>query len=273
MGLFGLFKSPEQKKLQERIDTMHKEIFPGGKRQQEIEVQEVRQLLSFKYTKEAIEYAYVFAAISYHTSENPITQEVVEAVLRNTKTSVSREDAVKICLYVENKRYFKPTSSLGKTLNQKSDGDKLFMIAFGGIVEIKRAYKDLTNYGKFEVLLFNSLIALQEYQSNYPDKYDDMKVDFFKNLFNQAKVYNIQMNNDQLAFFVNSRFETYLLEIIRFFDEEEAGCMLLKIYTLFYEHPLELEPETSFDLFEYAAFLPALMQMRNYIIEKTVTTF
>jgi hypothetical protein len=35
---------------------------------------------------------------------------------------------------------------------------------------------------------------------------------------------------------------------------------------------LEPNPETSFDLFEYAAFLPALMQMRNYVIEKTFTT-
>lgn len=110
MGLFDLFKSPEQKKLQERIDTIHKEIFPGGKKQQEIEVQEVRQLLGFKYTKEAIEYAFVFAAISYHTSEKPKTQEIVEAVLRNTKTSVSREDAEKICLYVE----------LNATINQQA---------------------------------------------------------------------------------------------------------------------------------------------------------
>lgn len=272
MGLFNLFKSPEQKKLQEKIDTIHKEFFPGGKRQQEIEVQEVRQLLNFKYSNEAIEYAYVFAAISYHTSESPITQEIVEAVLRNSKTSVSREDAVKICLYVENKRYFKPTESLGKSLNEKSDGDKLFFIAFGGIVEIKRAYKDLSNYGKFEVLLFNSLIALQEYQSNYPDKYDEMKADFFKNIFNQAKAYNIQMNNDQLVLFVNSRFETYLEELIHFFNDEESGYLLLKIYTLFYEHPLDPNPETSFDLFEYATFLPALIQMRNYIIEKTFTT-
>ena len=33
------------------------------------------------------------------------------------------------------------------------------MVVFGGIVEIKRAYKDLTNYGKFEVILFNSVIG------------------------------------------------------------------------------------------------------------------
>ena len=164
MGLFNLFKTPEQRKLDERVNTIVKAIFPGGKKQQEQEIQEVRQLLGFRYTREAVEYAFVFASISYHTSENPKTEEIVDAVLRNSKTSVSREDAEKICLFVECKRYYKPTSSLATTLQQKSDGEKLFMVAFGGIVEIKRAYKDLTNFGKFEVILFNSVVAFLEYE-------------------------------------------------------------------------------------------------------------
>lgn len=273
MSLFDIFKTSEQKKNQEIINELHKEIFPGGKKQQEKEIQEIRQLLNFKYSKDAIEYSYVYAVISYFTSENPKTNEIVEAVLRNTKSSVTREDAEKICLFIECKRAFKPTNSLGQALNDFSDGEKLFMVVFGGIVEIKRAYKDLSNYGKYEVLLFNSLIALQEYQSHYHEKYDDMKPVFFKKLFDQAKVYGLPMDEDELVHFINSRFETYLEEIIRFFNDEENGYMLLKIYTLFYEHPLETDPETSFDLFEYAAFLPALIQMRNYIIEKTVTMF
>ncbi|HQV37002.1 MAG: hypothetical protein KA215_07325 [Flavobacterium sp.] len=272
MGLFNLFNSPEQRKLQENINQIRKEIFPGGKQQQDQEVQEIRQLLNFNYSKEDTEYAYIYAVVSYHTSNNPKTNEIVEKVVRNYKCTVTREDAEKICLFIECKKYFKSTGSLVDTLKQKPDGDKLFMLAFGGIVEIKRAYKDLTNFGKFEVLLFNSLIALQQYQSNYPEKYDKMVPVFFKNIFNQAKVYNIPMTDNELIHFINSRFETYLQEIIRFFDEEEPGYLLLKIYTLFYEKPLELNPKTSFDLFEYAAFLPALMQMRKYIIEKAATT-
>ena len=78
---------------------------------------------------------------------------------------------------------------------------------------------------------------------------------------------------NSLACFVNSRFETYLKEMSRFFDDDQCAYLLLKVYTLFYEQPLELNPETSFDLFEYVAFLPALMQMRNYIIEKTFNLF
>lgn len=269
MGLFDLFKSPEQRKLQENINQIRKEIFPGGKQQQDQEVLEICQLLKFNYSKEDTEYAYIYAVVSYYTANNPKANEMVEKVLRDHKCILTREDAEKICLFIECKKYFKPTGSLADTLKQKPDGDKLFMVAFGGIVEIKRAYKDLTNYGKFEVLLFNSLIALQQYQSNHPEKYEDMVPVFFKNLFNQAKVYGIPMSDDELIHFINSRFETYIEEIIRFFDDEEPGYLLLKIYTLFYEEPLELNPETSFDLFEYAAFLPALMQMRNYIIEKT----
>jgi len=272
MGLFNLFKTPEQRKIDERVNTIVKEIFPGGKKQQEQEIQEVHQLLDFRYTREAVEYAFVFASISYHTSENPKTEEIVDAVLRNSKTSVSREDAEKICLFVECKRHYKSTSSLATTLQQKSDGEKLFMVVFGAIVEIKRAYKDLTNYGKFEVILFNSVVAFLEFESDYPGKYESIKNDLFIHIFKQARVYNIPMTDIELANFVNSRFETYLEEIIRFFDPEEEGYLLLKTYTLFYEQPLEPNPETSFDLFEYDTFLNALMQMRNYVIEKIFTT-
>ncbi|RAR71500.1 hypothetical protein [Flavobacterium aciduliphilum] len=272
MGLFDFFKSPEQRKQQEQINQLRKQIFPGGRQQQEQEIQEVRQLLNFKYSKEATEYAYCYAVISYFTSNFTNGNELTDIILRNSECTVSREDATKIAQFAVLKRHYNSTTSLGQTLHQKSDGEKLFMVAFGGIVEIKRAYKDLTNFGKFEVLLFNSLIALQEYQSNYPEKYEAMQEDFFRNLFKQARVYNIPMTNEALANFVNSRFETYIEEIIRFFDPEEEGYMLLKTYTLFYEQPLEPNPEISFDLFEYAAFLPALMQMRTYVIEKTFTT-
>ncbi|MCA6422433.1 MAG: hypothetical protein IM568_06410 [Flavobacterium sp.] len=272
MGLFDLFKSPEQRKQQEQINQLRKQIFPGGRQQQEQEVQEVRQLLNFKYSKEATEYAYSYAVVSYFTSNFTNGNELTDVILRNSKCTVSREDAAKIAQFAVLKRHYNSNDSLVQTLHKKSDGEKLFMVVFGGIVEIKRAYKDLTNFGKFEVILFNSVVAFLEYESEYPGKYQTIKDDLFANIFKQARVYNIPMTNMELAHFVNSRFETYLEEILRFFDPEEEGYMLLKTYTLFYEQPLEPNPETSYDLFEYAAFLPALMQMRNYVIEKTFTT-
>lgn len=272
MGLFDLFKSPEVRKQQEQINQLKKQIFPGGNQQQEQEIQEVRQLLKFKYSKEATEYAYCYAVISYFTSNFTNGNELTDVILRNSKCTVSREDAAKIAQFTVLKRQYNSTASLGQTLQQKSDGEKLFMVVFGGIVEIKRAYKDLTNFGKFEVILFNAVIAFLEYESNHPGKYETLKNDLFVNIFNQARVYNIQMTNIELAQFVNSRFETYLEEILRFLDPEEDGYLLLKTYTLFYENPLEQDPEVSYDLFEYAAFLPALIQMRNYIIEKIFTT-
>jgi hypothetical protein len=272
MGLFDLFKSPEQRKQQEQINQLRKQIFPGGRQQQEQEVQEVRQLLNFRYSKEATEYAYSYAVISYFTSNYSNGDELTDVILRNSKCTVSREDAEKIAQFAVLKRHYNSKDSLVQTLQKKSDGEKLFMVVFGGIVEIKRAYKDLTNYGKFEVILFNSVVAFLEYESENPGKYETIKNDLFIHIFKQARVYNIPMTDIELARFVNSRFETYLEEILRFFDPEEEGYMLLKTYTLFYEQPLEPNPEASFDLFEYAAFLPALMQMRNYVIEKTFTT-
>ena len=272
MGLFDLFKSPEQRKQQEQINQLRKQIFPGGRQQQEQEVQEVRQLLNYKYSKEATEYVYSYAVISYFTSNYSNGNELTDVILRNSKCTVSREDAEKIAQFAVLKRHYNSNDSLVQTLHKKSDGEKLFMVVFGGIVEIKRTYKDLTNYGKFEVILFNSVVAFLEYESEYPGKYETIKNDLFINIFKQARVYNIPMTDIELAHFVNSRFETYLEEILRFLDPEEDGYMLLKTYTLFYEKPLEQDPDISYDLFEYAAFLPALMQMRNYVIEKIFTT-
>ena len=67
---------------------------------------------------------------------------------------------------------------------QQSDGDKLFLIAFGGIVEIKKHYKEVSQQGSAEVLLFNSLIALQQYQTLHPNKYEQVSQSFLKNYFN-----------------------------------------------------------------------------------------
>lgn len=272
MGLFNFFKTAEQRKQQVQIEQLKNKIFPGGNTQMENELEEIGKLLNFRYTSHEIRYAYFYACVSFYTSNFTNGTSLSKVILRNSKCTLNNEDAEKIAQFVILKKHFNPSTSLGDVLMQKSDGDKLFMIAFGGIVEIKRAYKDLSNYGKFEVLLFNSLIALQEYQENFPDKYEEIKDDFFKNIFNQAKVYQIPMNNNQLLHFINSRFETYLEELLRFFDEEESH-LLLKTYTLFYKAPLESDSQVSLDLFEYGAFLPGLMQMRNYVIEKVYTTF
>lgn len=59
------------------------------------EIQEVRQLLGFKYSKESIQKTYVFAVITTFTSSDKSLNNVVGAILRNSDTSVTREDAEK----------------------------------------------------------------------------------------------------------------------------------------------------------------------------------
>ena len=156
---------------------------------------------------------------------------------------------------------------------QQSDGDKLFLIAFDGIVEIKKHYKEVSHQGSAEVLLFNSLIALQQYQTLHQNKYEQVSAIFFEKLFQQLRTYNLHMNNDEIANFVNNRFSLYLSELLSFYNDEENSYLLLSVYRLFYEQPLEANSGTSTDLFEYATFLPALMQMRAYIIDKCDNIF
>ena len=49
------------------------------------------------------------------------------------------------------------------TSNLKSDGGLLFSTAFGGITELEKTYKNLSDEGKFEVLIFNGLSILRSF--------------------------------------------------------------------------------------------------------------
>ena len=86
--------------------------------------------------------------------------------------------------------FLKPQSGSGNI----NDSDRLFLTAKGGIVELKRAYKDLSDKGKFEVILFNSLTVLRVYRENHHSKYASIEENFYKAIFNQAKTYEIAQN-------------------------------------------------------------------------------
>ena len=83
------------------------------------------------------------------------------------------------------------------------------------------------------------------------------------------------MTSTEFAEFVNLRFGTFIEDIIRFFstEPEDEGYLMLKTYTIIYEKPLVKDPKISQNIFEYLAFLPALIKMRNYTIEKVNNIF
>lgn len=269
MGLFDFLKSPEERKREELMQKLQQQIFPGGNAQIEKEINEVRALLDFKYTKEEIKQTYIHAAAMYFIAEDKSPERILTSILHNKSSVVTKEDAFTIFKYLQNR--FNKTNPLEALVNKISGGmsesDKLFLAAKGGIVELKRAYKDLTDKGKYEVIIFNSLIVLRVYRENHPDKYSSIEEGFYKSLLNQAKTYQINAEPEKLMNFINSRFKFYAEEIDRIYEGE--GYIPGKLYSAFYLKPLTANPEPSFDLGEIMLFFNGLTTMMKWVHDNT----
>jgi len=144
-----------------------------------------------------------------------------------------------------------------------NDSSRLFLVAKGGIVELKRAYKDLTDAGKFEVILFNALTVLRIYRKNHPDKYTSIEEQFYKSIFDQASTYKLNYEPEELREFINNRYKFYAQELSKISDEE--GYIPGKIYSTFYLAPLTVNPEPYFDLSEILKFSMGLQIMRKWV--------
>lgn len=142
--------------------------------------------------------------------------------------------------------------------------DRIFIIAKGGIVELKQAYKDLTDEGKFEVIIFNSIIALAYYSKfNHDNPVNNSK--YIMKIAEQARNYNIPSADKELLNFIVSRMEFYANEYRQLSEPENVPS---KIFSCFYENPLS-NPKPSFDLGEIFQFKIALGIMINYVNQNT----
>jgi uncharacterized short protein YbdD (DUF466 family) len=268
MGLFDVFKSPEEKKMEELMRKMQQQIFPGGNTQMEKEINDVRALLNFKYSKEDIKQTYVHAAAMYFIADDKSPQSIITSILHNKTSVVTKEDALKIVQYLQKRFNTNPLETLvKKATSGMSDGAMLFMVAKGGIVELKKAYKDLSDKGKFEVIICNSLTALRVYQQNHPDKYEKTEEDFFQELFKQAKTYQINDDPYKLMDFINSRFAFYSQEINSIYSN--TAYIPGKIYTAFYISPFIKDPGQNLDLGEIMMFFGGLTKMLKWVNENS----
>lgn len=141
--------------------------------------------------------------------------------------------------------------------------DRVFLIAKGGIVELKQAYKDLTDAGKFEVILFNSSIAIWFYNNRNPNRpLNNAK--YAMKIVDQARTYNIKKSEDDLMNFIVNRLGFYANEYNQLSEPENIPG---KMFTSFYVNPLSNNPEPSFDLGEIFQFKMALGIMIKWVKE------
>jgi len=145
-----------------------------------------------------------------------------------------------------------------KTNNTSS---QLFFLAVKGI-ELMQNFKFLSNNGKFEVLLFNSEIALDTFRSNKPDYLNHVQNKYFEYLEDYIRNNNISGELSDIEGFINNRFVFYANELNKIFSPTYIPGA---IYNAFYETPFCLKPEFNFDIPNMILFSIPLKNMAKYV--------
>lgn len=266
MGLFDFLKSDEERKQEQMMQEMQRKIFPNGDPQMDREIREVRELLGFRYSYEDVKRTYVHAAAIYFVAQDKSQERIISSILLQGRSVVTKSDAIIIHGYLSELNKPKTVAQEFKqTITGFDDSTKLFLAAKSGIVELK-GFRDLTDAGKFEVILFNSILVLTEYKEAKPGQYQETEEKYFKSVFNQAQTFNLPFDFDDLGEFINQRFRFYSEEISKLYGDG-SSYMPAKLYNVFYENPLTPNPQVSMDLTQVMIFFSVLVKMTNWVTD------
>ena len=263
MGLFDFFKTPKENQMENLMSDIEKKIFPYGKDQIDKEIRELMGQLGFRYSYEQIKSTYIHACAIYYVASDKSLKTIVTSILLNKKSIVTKEDAIRIYEYllIKFQRLVK-TNLVSHASKEISSCDKLFMVAKGGIVELKRNYKDLSDEGKFECLILNTLVALNALPAN-DQRISELTSGINSLLISQAQTNRVRIPSNQLTNFIKSRFRFYSNELELFFNTEDN--IPARLYSVFYIYPLSPNPEPNFDLGEILPFSKAFSQMVKWV--------
>lgn len=184
--------------------------------------------------------------------------------LKSSKPNYSKKDVE------ETNNNFSKSEKISSTDSKTKFGfeldERIALIAKGGIVELKTHYKNLSDFGKYEVIIFNTLKALEIYRRKYPEENNQLTLQMYRNLFDQADTYNIKMPKDELLEFIQSRFLVYAFELDSIRKKEFNPNIL---YSYFYVNPLDKDPEIITSEEEQLSFLFGFTMMTKWVVENT----
>ena len=264
MGLFDFFKSNENKKINIQLEKFYNEIFPDGKEQIIREVNAVREITQYKYTFDDVYKTWLYVSSIYHISNDKTQEKIVAKMLIEQDSKFTKDDAILTFKFLSEIRRLR---NKNKIIINQSDASKIFMIALGGLVEIKR-YNDLNEKGKFEVLIFNSIIILTEYAFNNREKYDLIIEEYFDLLHKKAESYKISYKGGELDNFINQRFVTFNKELNKFSENPKFFIPSIT-YNAFYENPSSKHLKHSENLIEIIEFNKHLINMIDWLCKNS----
>ncbi len=152
---------------------------------------------------------------------------------------------------------------------QKIKAIEVFRLCKNGVDLLTNEYKPISDEGRFEAIIFNSLSALDKVQTNHRSDYELISNYFFVLLLEEAKNILIELDKDTLIDLINSRYQFFNNEIQRLYSSNTA--LPGGTFHVFFEKPLNLKPEISGDLMEILLFYKALTSMMNYISDNSET--
>ena len=242
------------------MKELHQSIFPGGFAQMEAEINEVRSLFDYKYTKEDTKRTYTQATAIFYLAKDKNQDRIVASILTNKLSVITKSDAIKLYQYLLKK--FKVKS--GKEEIADSKALKLFLVARSAIGQVENEFRILSNAGKFEALVLNSLLALRFFRDHHDGDFtEEFEEEYHLYLFEQAKLYNPNLNPEKLIDFINFRFKFYSGEFQSLCTEE--GYICAKIYSAFYISPLSIVVAPSSDLGQLLIFHQSLIKMIRWL--------
>ncbi len=139
-------------------------------------------------------------------------------------------------------------------------------VALAGVQELNSIFeKELPRNGKFEALLFNSVIVFQAYELKYPGSFSflEFKEEYVDIIKEYGPTYNVKNSDDVLIAFINHRFDFFTDELSKIYGNDiyTPGT----VYTAFYETPFEIMLEPYSDLSELLKFKVALTQVITFV--------
>lgn len=149
---------------------------------------------------------------------------------------------------------------------------KMYLVARGGMEQLK-SFRHLTRKGEFEVLLFNSVLALEYYYNRYPDKYAPMADQYWATIYVHGEETGLPFDHMGLREFVNRRITFYSDQLEAFRSSDPNGPTIpAKMYNVFYENPLTETPVNSADFPQLMQFQVGLNQMTKWVMSRIKNT-
>lgn len=275
MALFDFLKSKEQREQEKVFQELTDQIFPGGKTQIEEEVKEIRVAVDYRYPKDEIYKAYLHAACLFYVSDDKSEERIVDSMLNHENSVLSKGDAKMIYLFLVGKFAKELMRDQAVSAFSKMNlEEKLYTVAKSGVVELKNNFtkRELSKGGRFEVLLLNLLIVMNEVNGiqKYSEKLSGIINRIYELLFSDAiNEYKVVKPNDAdlLTKFVHSRMDFYSEELNKL--SRSKNYIPVPIYTAIFDQKLEFEinPKDDFDVIELANFNMALRIMIDWVMK------